>query len=147
MAKEAASSISAAYDAYRKDQVVASGTYANVLTPYLNYVKTSTLDIDYFYTGANRACALDTCIVLHNGGVLSFFGKFDGNTATDAVMFEFDPDGVYGGTTNGPGKSVQFWLYYNGQITSRQYLKPNTYSNTTVYQPCTNCDPPWFSWN
>ena len=69
--------------------------------------------------------------------------------ATNAITFYLDPDGeVTDGTVDGPGKSVMFYLYYNGLLRTRGTVEPNTCSSATCLdEPKPNNDPPWFSWN
>src|SRR5262249_2638154 len=108
--------------------------------------------IDLFYGTTTRACNSGyNCIKLHNGGKLlySVGSKFGGTGTTNAMYFYFDPDGqVTDGTTNGPGKSVVFWLYYNGRLTSYSNLTSGTYNDGQgPIDPDPSYDPPWFSWN
>lgn len=70
-----------------------------------------------------------------------------GGTATNnAMLFYIDPDGVYSGTTNGVGKTLEIALYYNGQIRTRGTLVNPTVSGDGSRTPDTSLDPPWFSW-
>jgi hypothetical protein len=81
--------------------------------------------------------------------LLSYY--FGGTATTNAIWFSVDPDAkVTDGTTNGPGKAVEFWLYYNGAI--RTY--GGILNNSCGYAFGNNCtnpdptrDPPWFSWD
>ncbi|NDC96465.1 hypothetical protein EB077_14260, partial [bacterium] len=47
------------------------------------------------------------------------------NTTTDAMIFVFDADGRYGGSTTGPSKSVQFFLFYSGKISTQAKYQPD----------------------
>ena len=152
-AKEAAGTISAAYQAY----VLQNGTFPTgsiqSFTPYLNYlaVDTST-NIDLWQTDTNRTCGgVYTCLKLHNGGMLLYATgeTFAGTATTNAVYFLFDPDGrEMGGTTNGPGKSVLFILYANGRLGTYGTALPNTTfaSGLVLANPEPTFDPPYFSW-
>ena len=77
--------------------------------------------------------------------------NFGGIGDTSAVMFWIDPDGKYSGTTNGPGKAVHLFMYYDGSIKSRGNIFPQTgvnfIPNTYYYDPDPSMDPPWFRWD
>jgi prepilin-type N-terminal cleavage/methylation domain-containing protein len=119
-------------------------------TPYLNYVRYDTSTrIDGYYTNATafKDCSsAQPCIQLASGGMVMFDGNsFGGTNSTNAIWFRFDPDGKYtDGTTNGPGKPVEFFLYYSGRITTSIDCEPNS-SNASTTLTCTPT-PPWFSW-
>ena len=152
-AKEAAAMISGAYQAYQQTGALSSSTAPDDLTPYMNYLAVDTTStIDLFYENTTRDCNTGfNCLKLHTGGTLLYYvgGSFGGSTSTRAIYFYFDPDGrVTDGTTNGPGKSVVFWLYYNGRITSYSNLLTGTLSGGgPPVNPDPSYDPPWFSWN
>ncbi|WP_373532410.1 type II secretion system protein [Vampirovibrio sp.] len=148
--KEAVGTVSAAFQQHQLSGQVSSSTVMTDLWQYLNYVSTDTsTTVDSFQTGGAGPCDNlgHTCLKLHNGAIIqpSVF-PFAGTNTTNAIMFLVDPDGVYSGTTNGPGKSVQFHLYYNGRITTVGTIAPGTtYANTTIVAN-PDLDPPWFSW-
>lgn len=152
-AKEVAGMISGAYSAYQQANTPTANTTFGDVTQYLNYIAADTTStIDQWQNNTTRPCNSGwTCVKLHNGGMLNWntTTQFGGTGSTNAMPVTFDPDGrVTDGTTNGPGKSVQFFIYYNGYITSRGYTKPNTVSSTNLYaSPVPSDDPPWFSWN
>lgn len=154
MAKEAAGMISEAYKRYRMVNTASELTTAGELMPYLNYVKVITDGtIDAYYGGTNRPCNIGArCLVLHNGGVLQVYQNNSFCGVNDhALLFYFDPDGKEtDSTTNSPGKSVVFWLYFNGRILTYKNLIPGTQSKQAAcssFTPMPNSDPPWFSWN
>jgi len=96
------------------------------------------------------ACdALDPCLRLHNGGTLHYYhGSFGGTATTNAVTYEFDPDGreTIAGSTNSPGKAVQFWLYYDGRIRTWATLRTGTATQGAgPFTVDAAKDPPWFS--
>lgn len=149
-AKEVAAMISGAYQLALEEGLIHSATTAGALTPYMNYlgVDTST-PIDGMYGNTTNTCSGSTkCLTLHNGGKLLVFNvNFAGNSTTNAVMYQFDPDGrVTDGTTNSPGKSLKFVLYYNGRITTRGTVAPGTKDSVGTYSPTATVDPPWFHW-
>lgn len=88
-------------------------------------------------------------MVLHNGGMIQYSNNpLAGTASTNALEFYFDPNGAYGNTTNGPDKSVQMFIYYNGRITTRGATLPNTVAAAFTYtSPAPAFDPPWFSWD
>lgn len=155
IAKEAAASVSQAYQLYRKDNTVDANTRMLDLIPYLNYVRQQTTGtIDHRYTLGTLTCSGTYtgryCYVLHNGAMLVFLSalQFDGTGPTNAISFNVDPDGkVTDGTTNGPGKSVQFFLYLDGRLRTRGTVEPNTQNSVETANPTPSEDPPWFSWN
>ena len=151
-AKEVAGMISGAYQAYGQRNTPVAATTAADLTPYMNYVAVDTTGVlDDIYTNGTATCnpaSARWCLKLHNGGSLMYFGFSFGNTATtNGLYFNYDPDGkVTDGTTNGPGKALQIWLYYNGRMTTQGGLLPNSYTsngNAGGAAP----DQPWFSWS
>jgi type II secretory pathway pseudopilin PulG len=150
--KEAAATISQTYALYRLDNTVSSSTRFGDMTSYINYVQFDTArTIDNKQTNGSTSCNVGSggCLVLHNGGVLRYNGStFAGTATTNALEFHFDPNGTYGGTTDGPDKSVNFFLYYDGRITTRGNTLPNTVASGGTYAtPNPALDPPWFSWD
>jgi hypothetical protein len=73
--------------------------------------------------------------------------SFNGTATTNAVQVFFDPDGqVTDTTTNGPGKSINFWLYTTGQVVDIGHVvSGTTYSGGSVGANLSRV-PPWFSW-
>ena len=151
-AKEAAAMVSGAFQTYQLKQTVTGATAGDDLIQYMNYVTIdSTSSIDLFPGSTTRACNSGyKCLKLHNGGMLLYStgGSFGNTAPTSAIYFYFDPDGqVTDGTTNGPGKSVVFWLYANGQITSYSNLKSGTVNGSAgAVAADPSYDPSWFSW-
>lgn len=156
-AKEAIAMVSGAYSAYKLNNEPTASTRPRDLTPYMNYVAFDTASrIDFIQTGtpAFRDCdgTTEACLRLHNGAILRYYegatDGFGGTASTNALAFNIDPDGVYSGTTDGPGKSLAFFLYYNGRITSYGNIAAGTcndgYCGNT---PNPAYDPPWFSWD
>jgi hypothetical protein len=95
-------------------------------------------------------CSSKLCLRLHNGGVLFTNNySFGGTTTTNAILCWFDPDGVYGssGSADGPSKSVAFFLYFNGRVTSRAKMASGTTSSDGTHSTITTADPSWFSWD
>jgi prepilin-type N-terminal cleavage/methylation domain-containing protein len=142
-AKEVAGMVAAAYQQYQfKNSPVPSTAGIQDLTPYMNYVSTdSSTVIDNVQDAGFNTCgsgSADFCLRLHNGAIFrygrSITYNFGGTSPTDKTWFVMDPDGTSDGTTNGPGKAVAFYLYYNGRISS--YGVANN----------SNQDPPWFTW-
>lgn len=152
MAKEVAGMISAAFQQYRLTNEVTATMVAGDLTPYFNYVNldtTRTIDNKYGSTTSSCTVAGGGCLMLHNGGALRYNGStLAGTNLTNALEFIFDPDGIQtDNTTDSPGKSVNFFLYSNGLLTSRENTLPNTAASGGTYAtPSSIADPPWFSW-
>jgi prepilin-type N-terminal cleavage/methylation domain-containing protein len=152
IAKEAASMISGAFEAYKLRNSLSSGTTSAQLTPYMNYVKVvSTGAIDGKVGETTQDCfGGNTCVLLHNGAMLRFNNgeSFAGTASTNGVWFFVDADGVVtDANTTGPGKSVQFWLLYNGRIVTDTDRGVSVTDSSGSWAACGNCDPPWFNWN
>ena len=151
-AKEAIAMVSGAYQAYKQQNTPTNSTSTTNMTPFMNYVVLDTTSvIDSKQTQTTTACSAGTCLRLHNGGMLRYNSTpFNAvSSSTSALEYLFDPDGkVTDGTTNGPGKAVNFFLYVNGRIVDRGNSDPNTYASGNNYpaaDPTTT--PPWFSWS
>ena len=151
-AKEALSSVAAAYNAYKMSNTVSVNTRFGDLTSYLNYIKIDTTStIDDKQTLGSLSCNVSApggCMVLHNGGVIRYTNDtLSGTNSTNAIEFYFDPNGTYGNTTNGPDKSIHLFLYYSGRVTSRGASDPNTVAAGVTYASANpSYDPSWFSW-
>jgi prepilin-type N-terminal cleavage/methylation domain-containing protein len=149
IAKEAAASVSAAYQLYKLNNTVTSSfTLANLI-PYLNYVKQAPVGtaIDDTESGTFTNCMVAAsypCYQLHNGAMIKIHTAttFNGTTSLNALPFFLDPDGRYGNS-----KSVLFFLYYDGKIRTIGTIQPNTVNSVSTYSPNPASDPPWFSWN
>ncbi len=161
IAKETVSMITGAYNAYRLENSPTAQTTIYDFTPYMNYVRVDTsalMDSNGGGTGtAQCGSSADViCLVLHNGGMVRFQGSrcFFGTTDKHSVSIALDPDGKVPGDTgiNGPGKTVDFWLYFNGRITSSEHLLTDTIrgqggcGSAITYQPAAGRDPDWFEW-
>src|SRR5205823_6464817 len=99
-------------------------TNINSLSPYMNYVNLSTSSAQtmthpptgaFLSNGNNCGTQFlgnNWCYNLHNGGVLWFNDVFyfGGTNTTNAIWFNFDPDG------SGSAQSLQVFLTYNGYI-------------------------------
>jgi prepilin-type N-terminal cleavage/methylation domain-containing protein len=153
-AKEAAATMSAAYQLYKLQNTVPTTMHSADLTPYISYVALDTSSqIDSEQTlGPSTCSSSDLCARMHNGSVIMFWGGpcsvFGGTGgSTNSIWFMVDPDGkVTDGTTNGPGHSVAFSLYYDGHIRTWGTINVGTTAPCTVRTPTPAYDPPWFSW-
>jgi prepilin-type N-terminal cleavage/methylation domain-containing protein len=156
-AKDAAAMISGAYQEYCRHNVPTATTKASDILPYMNYVKEDTTSfVDSLPNLTSIQCdgASLKCIQLHTGGILVFYEfasrQFGGTTPNNALEFVFDPDEVYSGSANdGPSKSIQFNLFYDGFLCTRgQGRSPVCVdSNGGCYTTDPIYDPIWFSWN
>lgn len=156
IAKEAAGTISAAYQAYRLANTPISGTTPGDLYQYMNYVKYETAtQIDDDQGNTTTSCTAGMpCLRLHNGAVLYSWGtaSFGGTASTNMLWFQVDPDGTVtspGGDTspNAPGKSVVYFLYYDGFITDYGNARFPSINSANTFGPSPSRTPPWFSWN
>lgn len=146
-AKEAIAAIASAHQLYSTSSVMSSSTKFANMTQYLNYVKVQTSgSVDWLYGMDDSPCSASSpCLKLHNGSVLQYWTNegFGGTGTTNSVLLLIDPDGVYGGTTNGPGKGLPILLFYNGRVadaTQTGASDGNTFGWSSIYLP------PWFSW-
>lgn len=153
IAKEAAGMLAGAFANYKLSNPSLTTMYPSDLFTQLNYVKAdSSSSMDAEQTLATTTCASPgaPCIRLHNGAMLMAWdvcGQFGGSSATNAVFYQIDPDGVVtDGTTNGPGKSLTFALYYSGRLATYGTLASGTASQSCSPTANTAYDPPWFSW-
>ena len=153
VARDTAFMVLSAYEQYRAANSTIPTTMSIAdLTPYMNYVKIDTAStIDGMQTQTSESCATYRCLVLHNGGIMRYSEMCTMGTPNEkaACWFDLDPDGKYSGTTNGPGKMMQFWLYYDGKIRTWATMEPNTrfiwYGVTNNMNPDSSYVPPWFS--
>ena len=149
--KETVAAMAGAYQAYQINNTVTNNTGIRDLTPYINYTAiTSTNTIDDVTTSTTISCGTPKCLKLHSGAYILYWPSdfFNGNTNLNGVPFLVDPDGhVTDGTTNGPGKSIMFFLYRNGKIRDRGTIDSNTiYSSGGSWSPDSTKMPSWFSW-
>jgi prepilin-type N-terminal cleavage/methylation domain-containing protein len=156
-AKEVAAMISGAYQQAQVAGLISSATKPTDITPYMNYISVDTTSlIDSHVSWAGNAgggkcqCSANTpCLKLHNGGVLmaGYDLSFGGFATTNVIEFLYDPDTIAaGGTVDGPSKSVQFQLYYNGFLTSRSFTLAGTRTSAGNVGAISTADPTWFSW-
>jgi prepilin-type N-terminal cleavage/methylation domain-containing protein len=153
IAKEAIAMVGQSFSYMQANNQISSATTPGDLFQYMNYVNidTSTV-IDNTYTNATTmACSVaNPCLRLHNGAILfSASNGFGGTATTNIIWYNLDPDGyaTSAGTTDGPGKSFKFGIYYNGRISSRDEILPGSKNGTTTYNPASPpVNPPWFHW-
>jgi prepilin-type N-terminal cleavage/methylation domain-containing protein len=156
-AKESVSAVVAAYQAWALQNGGGSTTAGfSQFVPYLNYTKLdSSSTIDHIYTNStvSLTCGASSsvCLQLHSGAVIRYFPQdtFGGTASTNGIAFYLDPDGhVTDGTTNGPGKSIIFFLMYNGRVTDNTSGYTISYNNGSPqsWGSCATCKPPWFDW-
>lgn len=159
----AAAMISTAYNKAQMDNAITITTKPSDLTPYMSYVKYSTtgsIDSNYNMTGSYSCSTTYPCVTLHNGTVIRFydpdpFGSL--TTPSYAIIFQVDADGVLtsSGTTDGPSKSTELYLYAtNGRVVDRSIIDNKTYCGASGGDAtCTsgrapgNYTPTWFSWD
>jgi len=152
IAKEDASAIAAAYKAYVHNNGASSAISLSSLTTYLNYTAVDTSSLIDSYPGQTSLnCSSWACYRMANGSILAFdAGQTFGATDDLAISYFYvDPDGVYSGSTTGNSKSVVFFIYYNGRITSQETAAAGSHDVWgTIYNPATQVgkDPAWFRW-
>lgn len=151
VAKEDLSAVAAAFQQLQLAGGVSSSTKISDLTPYINYTAFDTSSsLDGVYTSTSRNCTTTyQCIRMHNGSVIQWRNdaSFGGTSTTNGLWIHIDPDGVLtDGTTNGPGKAVGIFIYYNGRMADEGNIVSGTVSSAATYNPNPALVPPWFSW-
>lgn len=144
-AKEAASTVAAAYQQYTYTNGASSSIGIAALTPYMNYIKvdtSSTVD----GTVSNYNCgggAQYRCLVLHSGTYLFYnpSASFSGTNTTNAVWFGIDPSGADDSITG-----IGFALTYQGRVLTYGDVDTTySYSGGGSISPG-GVNPSWFSW-
>ncbi|WP_303673853.1 hypothetical protein [Vampirovibrio chlorellavorus] len=150
-AKEVAAMVSAAYDQHKLAGNLTTNTTMRDLTPYMNYLSTTSSPIDYIYGySVNVDCTSNNvCLRLHAGGVLMYHQdrRFNGTNLNNGIQFYYAPDGLYVNTTNDPGKAIQFTICYKGRVPDVGNALTNTQNNVDTYSALPAGVAPWFSWN
>jgi prepilin-type N-terminal cleavage/methylation domain-containing protein len=146
IAKEAAGTISAAYQQLKYTQGITSNTNATDLAVYLNYIKVDTSStVDSTPGNGTIDCSsYGTCLKLANGAMLVLKNtSFGGTGNLNALVIKVDPDGVT--STN---SAVEFDLYTTGRITTWGTCSSNTINsaNPGGWSADPTKDPSWFSW-
>lgn len=152
----AAALMSSAYARYRTDNTVTTSMRPQDLTPYLNYVSYHDSGLGLSVDGKQNTAQTwpcdnsNPCVKLANGAVIVLYGgAFSGLSPSNAVIFIVDPDGqVTDGTTNGPGRAVEMYMYAtNGRIADVATIDNPTRTNGLDRAPNPTQLPSWFSWN
>jgi prepilin-type N-terminal cleavage/methylation domain-containing protein len=152
VAKEDIMMIAQAHKILQAKGLLTSTVSGADFTPFMNYltIDTSGVLIDGVFGNTTTACsATRPCIRIANGSVISYrsTSNYGGNSAVNAIHFSIDPDGkVTDGTTNGPGKKLSVFIYYDGRITDVGNALVGTTSNDSSYVADPAQVPPWFSW-
>lgn len=150
IAKEDISMVSAAYQQYQLLSGASSNTSIGDITPYMNYVSVSnSLVVDDVQGNSSFACSSTyPCLILHNGSVLHYgsTASFGGSSTTNANWFQIDPNGAFGGTTNGSDKAGGFFIYFNGLVTDEGDLKTGTANSVQSYSANSSKVLTWFGW-
>jgi prepilin-type N-terminal cleavage/methylation domain-containing protein len=138
--KETAAMVTQAYQQLQLNNAATSSTTVGDLTQYMSYVSFDTGGVnkvdDVPSYGSMTCASTRPCLKLHNGAVISYNTlSFAATGSGNYLDIMVDPDGVYSNTTNGPGKSIKFNLFFNGRL--------STYG---VQINDSSVDPTWFSW-
>jgi type II secretory pathway pseudopilin PulG len=156
-ARNAAFMIATAFERYKQANNGTTPTGVDALTPYFNYINIDTSGstlVDSIPTYGSRTCATSIpCLKLHNGSMLYYWqgdSYCSSGSNPTGVLFALDPDGVYGGTTDGPSKTLWMYIYNDGTMKSQANMKTNTQwgnsggscNNTRSASFAT--DPTWF---
>jgi prepilin-type N-terminal cleavage/methylation domain-containing protein len=154
VAKEDIAAMISAYQRLKLDGTLSTSTTYGAFTPYLNYIAADTSgawSLDSVPTLGTIACNASNyaCLKMHNGSMVAYRvdASFGGSNTTNAIHFVIDPDGrVTDGTTNGPGKSISIFIYYNGRIADEGNIATGTTSSAAAYPANSAKVPSWFSW-
>ena len=156
MAKDAALMMVSAYELFKQANNVQTGTQIKQLTPYMSYVKidlSNSSRVDGpptgVWYGGSQTCGSQTvgthrCYLLHNGAVIWYDDAYSiySTHTTDALWFNFDPDG------SGPAEALQIWLTYQGKVYTVKNL-PTTMTYGYIFssgtQAPTTQDASWFT--
>ncbi len=147
IAKETATALSGAYQAYILNNGASSSTTIADITPYLNYVSVVTTPIDEACSAppASASCTAGgiACLKMHNGAVIRYLTTafFSGTDVDNALNFRLDVDGTFNSE-----RSLWMFQYYNGRLTDRSGIITGTNDSTGSLNPTTACQPSWFSW-
>ncbi len=157
IAKEAATTIVAAYNAYVLNNSVTSITKIADFTSYINYIRfdesgTTLVDNVYGGTGSDTCEPGDPCLFLASGASIRYTDTqtFSGTAANNCVWFTVDPNGKYDGNgateAEGPN-SIAFALIPSGRMMTYGELNPSPCTSSTgSISISPSRDPPWFSW-
>jgi hypothetical protein len=99
-------------------------------------------------SGRNQCSVSTPCLNLHNGGRLLLRNdtNFAGSSTTNVIELAYDPDMVVSGTSSdGPSKSIQFELYYDGYLRSRGNSKTGSTNSSGCCANPGSYDPSWFT--
>lgn len=154
--KETAAMVTNAYKIYQQQHSGTVGMTGMDLTPYMNYVQTSTssavvfdglVPSDCSYFGPAGGGNGGSCFILHNSGTLGVFGTpytLATSETTSALYFVFDPS-----TSQSGSAPIGFFVYYSGRITTFGTIDPKTcIGNGFCYaNPIPLLEPPWLSWS
>ncbi|WP_373532123.1 type II secretion system protein [Vampirovibrio sp.] len=151
VAKEDIAMLSGAYQLAQLAGTVTSSTTPSDLTPYMNYIAldtTSTIDALHGLGVAVSCSGGQPCLRMHNGSIIQLYHRSFGGTATNnAILVLIDPDGRQtSSTTNGAGKMMEAFIYYDGRIGSRGTLHTTAISSDGPRPADPNHEPSWFSW-
>ena len=149
IAKEDISAISAAFQQAKMAGSVSSSTTIGDLTQYLNYTSyVTSATVDGINGSTSEACSgAAPCIFMHNGSSIRYNTyNFGGTDTTNALYVQMDPDGFYSRTTNGNGKAVGLWLYYDGRVADEGTITAGTTNSHGSYTADATKNPAWFSW-
>lgn len=152
--QDAIKRIQSAYQKYRLNANATSATTFANITPYLNYARVETAKVvDDMQTTGTHTCGGSgyVCVELDTGASIFYHPFMTFNTADSVgcISLYIDPDNkeTVVGSTNGPGKSVPIFLFYDGKIRDRSRLTVNCVSSFNTYTNVSTFVPPWFDYN
>jgi prepilin-type N-terminal cleavage/methylation domain-containing protein len=151
VAREDIAALSGAHQQHMLSGNLSSSTKITSLTQYMNYIAfdTSSIIDDAPGSGSSSCNSTYPCIRMHNGSVMQWRDtvNFGGTNTTNAMWVHIDPDGVLtDGSTNGPGKALSLFLYYNGRISDEGSITAGTANSAVTYNPDPTKVPSWFRW-
>jgi type II secretory pathway pseudopilin PulG len=153
-AKEDISAMISGFQQLKTSGNLSANTTMGDFTPYMNYVSTDssgTWSMDSVPTLTTIPCDANhyICIKMHNGSMIAYRidVSFGGTNTTNAMHFVIDPDGhVTDSTTDGPGKAISIFIYYNGRLADEGNIAAGTQNSAASYPADPAKVPSWFHW-
>ncbi|MEM0951106.1 MAG: prepilin-type N-terminal cleavage/methylation domain-containing protein [Cyanobacteria bacterium P01_H01_bin.74] len=145
-------SLSFAYLTAKTNGLVDENFRAVDLMPQLNYVNVDTGGVTqmegYQFTDSELTCSSTRpCLTLHDGSRLMLESySFNGTANNNAIQVLYDVDATYSGSSvDGPSKTVGFFIYYDGRISTRDNCDNPTCTSAGCSSPVSDSDPVWFT--
>lgn len=151
--KEAAAAVVEAYMKYKLSNSISAATNLQEhVIPFVNYIKIEPGEwidqhpgIAFPFVSCSNAGVI--CYQLASGAIIythEDISKLNGTGTNNAMEFMVDPSGRYEGTEN--SRSLSFWLYANGRLTTVEHINANTCNGSGCWSAVADGEPDWFRW-